>query len=269
MRSNLLGDYVVATFLAMTIGISGCSFAWKSQRERQMETDLEQLKGRLTEADRSRQDLLNQVDRLQADLNQLQDERAKEVERLTEEKGLAARRAAQEKGKENQELLMAQQQLAESLKKELGDARAKLAMTERGLVLTFLDEIFFDSGKAVVKPDGTETLEKVAVVLKETVPDSPIAVEGHTDNEPIKHSGWKSNWELSAARALAVLHYFVDSKGLESERLRAVGFGEFQPVASNDAPEGRRQNRRVEVVILPKTLKKEKAGELAKGEGAD
>ncbi len=254
--------------LAMAMGVSGCSFAWKSARERQMETEMEQLKGRLAEADRARQDLLNQVDRFQADLNRLQDERAREVERLTEEKELAARRAAQEKGQENQELLKAQQQLAESLKKELGDARAKLAMTERGLVLTFLDEIFFDSGKAVVKPDGMETLEKVAAVLKETVPDSPVAVEGHTDNEPIRYSGWKSNWELSTARALAVLHTFADTHGLEPLRLRAVGFGEFQPVASNDAPEGRRQNRRVEVVILPKTLKKEKAGELAKGEGA-
>ena len=246
------------SFIILFSGLSGCSFAWKSQRERQMETDVEHLKGRLAEADRSRQDLLSQVDRMQAELNRLQDERAREVERLTEEKGLAARRAAQEKEKENQELLTAQQRLAESLKKELGDARAKLAMTERGLVLTFLDEIFFDSGKAVVKPDGMETLEKVAVVLKETVPDSPVAVEGHTDNEPIKHSGWKSNWELSAARALAVLHYFADSKGLDPMRLRAVGFGEFHSAASNDTPEGRRQNRRVEVVILPKTLKKEK-----------
>lgn len=225
----------------MAMGISGCSFAWKSQRERRMETEMEQLKGRLAEADRARQDLLNQVDRFQADLNRLQDERAREVERLTEEKE-----------QENQELLKAQQQLAESLKKELGEARAKLAMTERGLVLTFLDEIFFDSGKAVVKPDGMETLEKVAAVLKETVPDSPVAVEGHTDNEPIRYSGWKSNWELSTARALAVLHTFADTHGLEPLRLRAVGFGEFQPVASNDAPEGRRQNRRVEIIILPK-----------------
>ncbi len=97
-----------------------------------------------------------------------------------------------------------------------------------------------------------------ATVLKETVPDSPVAVEGYTDNEPIKYSGWKSNWELSSARALAVVHYFIDRQGLDPVRLRAVGFGEHHPVASNDAPEGRRQNRRVEVVILPKDLKKSK-----------
>lgn len=244
--------------LAMTAGMGGCSFAWKSARERGLETEAEQLKGRLAEADRSRKDLLRQADQLHAELNRLQDERAREVERLTEEKGTAAHRAAQETAQENQELLNAQRQLAEGLKKELGDARAKLEMTQRGLVLTLLDEIFFDSGKDVVKLQGVETLKKVAAVLKEAVPDSPVAVEGHTDNEPIKHSGWKSNWELSAARALAVVHYFINSEGLEPSRLRAVGLGEYQPVASNDTAQGRRQNRRVEVVILPSTLEKVK-----------
>jgi len=83
-------------------------------------------------------------------------------------------------------------------------------------------------------------------------------VEGHTDNEPIKYSGWRSNWELSSGRALAVVHYLIDKRNLEPDRIRAVGFGEFQPVASNDAPEGRRQNRRVEIVILPAAIKKVK-----------
>ena len=131
-------------------------------------------------------------------------------------------------------------------------------MTERGLVLTFLDEIFFDSGKAVIRIEATPILEKVATVLRQTVPDSSVAVEGHTDNEPIKYSAWRSNWELSSARALAVVHHFIDREGLEPDRIRAVGFGEHHPVTSNDTPEGRRQNRRVEVVILPKQLKVKK-----------
>ncbi len=249
----------------MTVGLplSGCSMAWKTVRERELETQAEQLKGNLAQAEKSRQDLLAQMDKTQAQVNRLQDERAKEIKRLMEEKEKATKQVAQEKTKEANELVEAQRQLAESLKQELGDAQAKLAMTERGLVLTFLDEIFFDSGKASIKPEGLETLKKVATVLKETVPNSPVAVEGHTDNQPIKHSGWKSNWELSSARALAVVHYFVEDQSLQPQRLRAVGVGEYQPVASNDNLQGRRQNRRVEVVILPKALKKARSNELA------
>ena len=233
----------VALIVVISLGlVPGCTWAWKSPRLAQLEKE--------------RQDLRVEMARLQADFKRMQDERAREVERLTREREFATRQAVQEKERESEELLEAQRELAESLEKELGEARARLKMTERGLVLTFLDEIFFDSGKSVLKPDGVTTLEKVARVLRETVPDSPVAVEGHTDNEPIKYSGWRSNWELSAARGLAVVHYFVSEHSVSPERVRAVAFGEFQPVASNDTPEGRRENRRVEIVILPKTVTK-------------
>lgn len=231
--------------LIVVAGLSilpGCTWAWKSPRLAQLEKD--------------RQDLRGELARLQEDFKRMQDERAHEVERLMREKELATRQAVQEKGRQSDELLQAERDLTESLQKELGEARARLTMTERGLVLTFLDEIFFDSGKSVIKPEGATTLEKVARVLRETVPDSPVAVEGHTDNEPIKYSGWRSNWELSASRGLAVVHSFVNEHSVSPERVRAVAFGEFQPVSSNDTPEGRRQNRRVEIVILPKTLTK-------------
>jgi len=92
-------------------------------------------------------------------------------------------------------------------------------------------------------------------VLQENVPDLNVGIEGHTDNQPIQYSGWKSNWELSAARALSVLHYLADEKGVAPVRLSAIGYGENQPVASNDTKEGRKENRRVEVVILPKMVK--------------
>ncbi|MBI1953258.1 MAG: flagellar motor protein MotB [Candidatus Omnitrophica bacterium] len=243
--------FLIAYSLLLAAFTSGCSFAWKSVRERQMETELEQVKGRLQQAQDSE-------DKLQAELSRVQDERSREVRLLVEEKAQATRRVAEEKEEEASELVEAQRRLAESLKQELGDARAKLEMTQRGLVLTLLDEIFFDSGKAVIKEEGRAALEKVASVLKESVPGSPVAVEGHTDNEPIRYSGWKSNWELSSARALAVVHHFIEEEKVPPGRLRAVGFGEFHPVAGNDLPEGRRQNRRVEIVILPATLTKEK-----------
>jgi chemotaxis protein MotB len=241
--------------------LPGCAWGWKSARQRQLEVEVEQLKGGIAQAEKSRKDLVASVDRLQVELNRLQDERAREIKRLMEEKERATRVAVQEKERQADELLKAQKQLAESLKKELGDARAKLEMTQRGLVLTFLDEIFFDSGKAVIKPEGLPTLEKVGKVLQETVPDSSVAVEGHTDNVPIRYSGWRSNWELSTGRALAVVHHLIGAQGLKPERLRAVGYGEFHPVSPNETAEGRRQDRRVEIVILPKAIQKVKPAE--------
>jgi len=153
------------------------------------------------------------------------------------------------------ELEQARRLLEERLKQEIADKQVKIQMLEKGLVITFVSEVLFDSGKAKIKPEAYESLDKVARVLKETVPDLDVGIEGHTDNVPIKHSGWKSNWELSSARAMSVLHYLVDKKGITGNRVAAIGYGEYRPVASNDTKEGRRQNRRVEIVILPKTTK--------------
>jgi len=162
-------------------------------------------------------------------------------------------------GERDTALERARRELARAFKSELEEYQAKLEMTERGLVLTFLAEVFFGSGKAEVRPQGKEVLDKVAKVLKEDVPDSPVAIEGHTDSDPIKHSDWKSNWELSTARALAVLHYFIDEGGVAPDKLSAVGYGEYRPVASNETADGKKKNRRVEIVILPSKLKKVKA----------
>jgi len=183
-------------------------------------------------------DKAKRTDLLEKRVAELQDE----IQRLEQEK--------------NSELERAKKDLTETLAKELGAAQAKLEMTERGLVITFLAEIFFDSGKADMRPEGKPILEKVAKVLNKDVSGSNVAVEGHTDADPIKRSGWKSNWELSSARALAVLHYFVDEGRIKPARLSANAYGEFRPVASNDAREGKQKNRRVEIVILPSNVKK-------------
>ncbi|MFA5038273.1 MAG: OmpA family protein [Candidatus Omnitrophota bacterium] len=142
-------------------------------------------------------------------------------------------------------------ELEEKLK---GVSGVSLSMEDRGLVITFLDEILFDSGKAKIRSEAFSALDKVTSVITSKAPDMNIGVEGHTDNVPIKYSGWKSNWELSTARATAVLHYLVE-KGVAPENLAAIGYGEFRPVASNDSAEGRRKNRRVEIVILPELRK--------------
>ncbi|MDD2703243.1 MAG: OmpA family protein, partial [Candidatus Omnitrophica bacterium] len=117
--------------------------------------------------------------------------------------------------------------------------------------------ILYDSGNAKLRPEAYMALDKVAEVLKGGVPDSNIGIEGHTDDQPIKYSSWKSNWELSAARALGVLHYLIDKGGIVPARLSVSAFGEYQPVAPNGTKEGSQLNRRVEIVILP-VLNKER-----------
>ncbi len=142
-------------------------------------------------------------------------------------------------------------ELEEKLK---GMKGVSLNLEERGLVITFLDEILFDSGKAKIKPEAFSALDNVASVVTTKASDLNVGVEGHTDNEPIRFSGWKTNWELSTARATSVLHYLIE-KGVSPSKLSATGYGEFRPVASNDTVEGKRKNRRVEVVILPELKK--------------
>ena len=109
--------------------------------------------------------------------------------------------------------------------------------------------VLFESGRARLSPGGRRTLRQIAKVLVQ-FSDRRFQIEGHTDNMPIKSSRFPSNWELSATRALTVLHLLVDA-GVPSQNLSAAGFGEFQPRASNDTPQGRQFNRRIEIVMLP------------------
>lgn len=153
------------------------------------------------------------------------------------------------------ELNQAKRLLENRLSSEINDKQVRLEMMEKGLVITFVADILFDSGKAKIRNEAYPLLDKVAVVLKENVPELNVGIEGHTDNDPIKYSGWKSNWELSTARALSVLHYLTDERGILPKRVSATGYGEYRPVASNDIKEGRQLNRRVEVVILPRATK--------------
>lgn len=185
-------------------------------------------------------------------------DKSRRADRLERENAQLRSQLDDLKEEKDQELERARKDLAKTLEKELGEYKAKLEMTERGLVITFLAEIFFDSGKDVLRTEGKPVLEKVAKILNKDVINSNIAIEGHTDSDPIKYSGWKSNWELSSGRAMAVLHYFIDACDIKPERLSANAYGEFRPVTFNDTPAGKQKNRRVEIVIFPSQLKKVK-----------
>lgn len=121
--------------------------------------------------------------------------------------------------------------------------------TIRGVEVSIKDVVFFDSGSAVLKEPSFKTLNGI-VGLINTVPNS-ISIEGHTDNEPISTSTFRSNWELSAARAASVLHYF-DKKNVDPKRMQFTGYGEYQPLVPNNTVKNRQANRRVTIVILRK-----------------
>lgn len=121
-------------------------------------------------------------------------------------------------------------------------------LDERGLLVRFLDNVFFDSGKADLKPEAKEIITKVAEILKKN--NYSIRIEGHTDNVPMHSFRFPSNWELSTTRAVNVVRFLIEVNGLEAKRLSASGYADQHPVDSNDTPEGRQKNRRVDMVIL-------------------
>ena len=99
---------------------------------------------------------------------------------------------------------------------------------------------------------GQQSLQNVAAVLKQDIPDSPVAVEGHTDNVPIKTDKYKDNWDLSVGRATTIVRILTGEHNMEPTRLTASGKGEFAPRASNDDAKGRASNRRTEIVLSPR-----------------
>lgn len=123
-----------------------------------------------------------------------------------------------------------------------------LEITERGLVVSFMDKVLFDVGDAELRPEAREVLREVAVILGKIPND--IRIEGHTCDLPIRTPRFPSNWELSTSRACTVLRYFIEETHLEAERFSAMGYGEYRPKAPNMNEASRRLNRRVDVVIL-------------------
>ena len=138
-----------------------------------------------------------------------------------------------------------------SLKDQIAAQEVEVIESENKLKVIFVDKILFDSGSAEVNPKGKELLRVLAMSLKESK-NQNIVVEGHTDNVSLTAYLMKrfpSNWELSTARASAVARFFQEEGGIDPQRLSACGYSFNRPVAPNDTEEGRRQNRRIEIVL--------------------
>ena len=142
------------------------------------------------------------------------------------------------------------ERLSGMLSNQIADHVVAMKIGRDGLVISLREAGFYDSGSAVVHPSSLPILNKIATALASSPYD--IRIEGHTDNVPIHTGQFDSNWELSTTRATRLTRIFV-ADGFASYRLSASGYAEFHPVAPNDTPEGRSQNRRVDIIVLPRT----------------
>jgi len=199
---------------------------------KQLETDNEGLKkqndelqANVTKKEEEQRDLQGKYDELSRSSKQLADAKA-ELEKKSSE----------------------YENLAQSLKKEISDGKIELSELKGKMTVKMKDKILFASGSALLGKEGQAALDKVAGALKE-VKGKIIRVEGHTDNDPVDPKGnFPSNWQLSLARALAVVQH-LQQAGVDPGMLSAAGYGEFHPLVANDTPAHKSQNRRIEIVL--------------------
>lgn len=159
-------------------------------------------------------------------------------------------RACQAKGQAaGQDITNLKNKIAE-LERQVNALRDELNKCKGSRIeMAIPNDVLFDSGKATLTDAGRKALDEKAKLIKEAHLDKKIQIEGHTDSDPIKVSNWKSNWELGAARALAVLHYFESKHGIKAETLSASTYSMYRPVGPNDSKEGKSRNRRSVIVL--------------------
>ncbi|MGA2650222.1 MAG: flagellar motor protein MotB [Terracidiphilus sp.] len=142
-------------------------------------------------------------------------------------------------------------ELQQKLSNQIAQHTVSIQMGHDGLVISLREAGFFSSGSATPHPETLTTLRNVAASLSQTPYD--LRIEGHTDDVPIRTAEFDSNWELSTARATRIARILLDLHTMPPNRLSAAGYAEFHPVASNETPEGRAENRRVDLVVLPRS----------------
>lgn len=163
---------------------------------------------------------------------------------------------SKEKEAELAKLKQAQEDMLKSLKQEVAAGEVMISQIADRLSVKILDKILFASGEAAISPKGREVLKRVGKVLATARDkDKVIRIEGHTDTVPIGKSlksKFSTNWELSTARATTVVRFLAESTKIPPDGFEAAGLGEYHPIADNTKPEGRQQNRRIEIILYPR-----------------
>ncbi len=211
----------------------------------------------LTALQTTNKDLQESLDanktQLSKKVSELIKERDELQKRLTDAQAQAAQLQAA-KDAELEKVRKSYEDMTSGLKNEIAAGQVEITQLKGKLTVNMVDQILFDSGSADVKGAGQKVLDKVGDALNK-IADKDIRIEGHTDNKPIAGAltqKFPTNWELSTARATAVARYLIDHAKVDPKRLAAAGYGEFKPKASNDTPEGRAQNRRIEIALVPR-----------------
>jgi chemotaxis protein MotB len=233
----------------------------------QLNSELGNVRGQITDLERKlasgSASAQEEIAKLQIQASELEANAAriaKEREQLRQEQSQLAATLEQErlaKEEEIKRLTRTQEELSKSLQDEISKGNITIQQVRDRLTINMVDRVLFDSGQAQVKPAGVKVLKQVGDVLNK-ISDKQIRIEGHTDNVPISsklQDRFKTNWELSTARATTVVRYLIDQGGVDRQYLSAVGYADTHPLASNDSEEGRSSNRRIEIVLYPKDLK--------------
>ncbi|MHC4839083.1 MAG: OmpA/MotB family protein [Planctomycetota bacterium] len=225
-----------SAFLLLLLGLAAPSC--QNPMQEQTIADQEQ---QLASYQRASSNLQNDLNRIRAENAALQEQIRFEQERAIELEGraTAAEASLQEKAAEVASLQ--------------GRLPSGIGVESRGdvIVLSLPSALTFASGKADLNKQGKDSLAAVADVLKSDYSGKTFWVEGHTDSDQPKKSGWKNNLELSVNRALSVSSYLIFDLGIPGEQVRLAGHGEWNPKADNATAEGKATNRRVEILILP------------------
>jgi chemotaxis protein MotB len=228
------------------------------QEQSRLSAALDQERQRLKTEAEDKARLAKEHEQLQQEQSQLSANLEEERKRLKAEAEDKARLEQERAAKEDEirRLTKTQEELSRSLKDEIAKGNITIQQVRDRLTINMVDRVLFDSGRADIKPAGVKVLKQVSDVLSK-VGDKQIRIEGHTDNVPIStklQDKFKTNWELSTARATIVVRYLIDQGGVQREVLSAVGYADTHPIASNDSEQGRSSNRRIEIVLYPKDL---------------
>lgn len=237
---------------ALLVAVAVCAVACGPSQEEFDERGqrIAELTAQLDDAERRHRQAQEEIARLTAENGEMS-------ERLAAMAGLADDlEEARELAAELERRARAQQERLAAFRRMLGQFQAmidsgvlRVRIVRGQMVIEMSSAILFRSGQAELSDEGEETLSEVAAILR-TIPDRRFQVAGHTDDVPVRRSRFRSNWELSTARAVNVVQY-LQEEGVDPAFLSAAGYGEHAPSEPNTTDEGRGANRRIEIVLMP------------------
>lgn len=208
----------------------------------------EALEARIAALQNQNSELVARLRALGEDVQELEGERSSLQDNLQETQ--RALEELRERERQAQARLATFQGLIERFRSMIESGQLRVRIVRNRMVVELPEGVLFDSGRADLKEDGQSTLGQVATVLS-TIPNREFQIAGHTDNVPIANRRFPNNWALSTARAVTVARYLIDDGNVPANRISAAGYADTQPVSANDSAEGRAQNRRIEIVLVP------------------